>query len=154
MSSSKADVMIRLGLSGNDGDEIYKEMLVSIDPTILANLYLPAIQNEAARGRDSVSNDYNNLTDHSQRNPMIQAPYKWDELKETARHKQVLYIAEHASAKTRPYFQMGRYRTNVEEENWVAQWFLWHCFRYRDNRPKATTANGDRNNQGGETQVD
>jgi hypothetical protein len=109
------------------------------------------VQDEASRGRDRVSNIYENLTTHSQRNPKVQAPYKWDELKETARHREVLYIAEYASPDTRPYFQMGRYRTTVEEENWVAQWFLWHCFRYRDNRPRAAAANdGRRNNNGGE----
>jgi len=154
MSSSKADVMMRLGLSGSYGEQVYKMMLVSIDPTTLANIYLLVIQKEAAKGRDRVSNDYNNLTDHSQRDATIQAPYKWDELKETAKHKEILYIAEYAGPSTRPYFQMGRYRTNVEEENWVAQWFLWHCFRYRDNRPKAAAGGGGSNNHGGEPSVD
>ncbi|KAF1952519.1 hypothetical protein CC80DRAFT_377541, partial [Byssothecium circinans] len=67
-------------------------------------------------------------------NQRPQTPYKWDELQETARHAEILNIVATAGRYTRPYYAMGRYVRGSEQENWVAQWFLWHCFRYRDNR--------------------
>jgi hypothetical protein len=32
---------------------------------------------------------------------------------------------------TKYYYTLGQYQTNVNEENWVARWYLWHSFRYR-----------------------
>lgn len=48
-------------------------------------------------------------------------------------------IVRSASTYTAPYYQMGRWRT-AEEENWVAEWFLWHSFRFRDNRNNQAVA--------------
>jgi hypothetical protein len=50
----------------------------------------------------------------------------------------MLNIVARAGPYTRYYFQMGSYNTAVAQENWVAAWFLWHSFRYRDNRPTTT----------------
>lgn len=72
-----------------------------------------------------------NLTDQSKSNPSVEMPYKWDEISETAKHNQILTIVNNARPETRPYYQAGRYITNVNEENWVARWYLWHSFRYR-----------------------
>ncbi|KAF1977496.1 hypothetical protein BU23DRAFT_412614, partial [Bimuria novae-zelandiae CBS 107.79] len=63
----------------------------------------------------------------------VQPPYRWDDLQETARHKEVFTIVNTASVLTRPYYARGRWMSAVEE-NWVAMWFLWHSFRFRDNR--------------------
>ena len=150
MSASKANVLERLGLSGSYGESVYRLMLVRIHATVHERLSLPTIKDEAGRGRDRVSSDFNNLTSHSQSSPMIQPPYKWDQLTETARHREILNIAARASDYTKPYFQKGSYRTSVAEENWVAQWFMWHCFRYRDNRPRGAGSNlGLQGSQGG-----
>lgn len=61
----------------------------------------------------------------------VTAPYKWDEISETAKHAGILTVVNNAGPQTRPYYEMGRYMTNVNEENWVARWYLWHSFRYR-----------------------
>lgn len=89
-----------------------------------------------------MSNDPKNLTEYSraQKNPPAQRPYRWDELSETARHNEILLIVRQAAASTQPYYAMGYYK-RATEENWVAQWFLWHCFRYRDNRPRPAVVN-------------
>ncbi|KAF1931460.1 uncharacterized protein M421DRAFT_418088 [Didymella exigua CBS 183.55] len=42
---------------------------------------------------------------------------------------------------------MGRYMTNVNEENWVARWYLWHSFRYRDNRDNRARGTANNGNQ-------
>ena len=78
-----------------------------------------------------MSRDENNLTDQSRADPTVTAPYKWDEISETAKHAEILTLVAHAGLHTRPYYEMGRYMTNVNEENWVARWYLWHSFRYR-----------------------
>lgn len=72
-----------------------------------------------------------NLTDQSRADPSVVPPYKWDELSETAKHARILTTVNQAQPATRPYYYMGRYMTNVNEENWVARWYLWHAFRYR-----------------------
>lgn len=61
----------------------------------------------------------------------MRAPYKWDEISETAKHFEILTVVNNAGPHTRPYYNLGRYVTNVNEENWVARWYLWHSFRYR-----------------------
>jgi len=40
-------------------------------------------------------------------------------------------VVRNASDETRKCYDMGRYQTMVNEENWVARWYLWHSFRYR-----------------------
>ncbi|KAK7178468.1 hypothetical protein PSPO01_15487 [Paraphaeosphaeria sporulosa] len=122
-SNTKTALVERLGLYGAEGEQIYA---------------LLHIQNEASIGRDRLSHDYNSLTNYS-RQKGVRAPYKWDDLQETARHKETMNIARTASAYTRPYYQMGQWMSAVEE-NWVAEWFLWHSFRYRDNRNYETCA--------------
>ena len=89
------------------------------------------MQGEAQAARDRLSRDPQNLTDHSKNDASITAPYKWDEISETAKHAEILIIVANAGPQTRPYYGMGRYMTNVNEENWVARWYLWHSFRYR-----------------------
>jgi hypothetical protein len=89
------------------------------------------VQGEAQAARDRLSRDPQNLTDHSKTDHSITTPYKWDEISETAKHAEILIIVANAGPQTRPYYGMGRYMTNVNEENWVARWYLWHSFRYR-----------------------
>ncbi|KAL5400919.1 hypothetical protein PMIN03_011972 [Paraphaeosphaeria minitans] len=114
-SSPKTALIERVGLYSPNGDSIYR-----------------LLYNEAEQGRDRLSGDYNSLTKISMKEG-ARAPYKWDDLSETARHREILNIVRTASVYTRPYYQLGRWMT-TEEENWVAEWFLWHSFRFRDNR--------------------
>jgi hypothetical protein len=48
-----------------------------------------------------------------------------------AKHSEILMLVNKAPPRTKYYYEIGRYQTNVNEENWVARWFLWHSFRYR-----------------------
>jgi len=83
----------------------------------------------------------------------VAEPYRWDEISETAKHSEILKIVRDACAETRPYYDMGRYWTQVNEENWVARWYLWHSFRYRDNRPRERAAPGGVGSNNGGTQL-
>ena len=98
-----------------------------------------------------MSRDPANLTTYSKADPSVKKPYKWDELSETAKHGEILRIASMASVHTKPYYELGRYSTQVNEENWVVRWYLWHSFRYRDNRDnRARAVAGAANQLGGE----
>lgn len=94
-------------------------------------------QSEATAGRDRLSVNAEGLTKQSQRNG-VRAPYKWDDLQETAKHRETMNIVRAASAYTVRYYEAGRWMAAVEE-NWVAEWFLWHSFRFRDNRNQSAT---------------
>ncbi|KAF2741660.1 hypothetical protein M011DRAFT_378461, partial [Sporormia fimetaria CBS 119925] len=113
-SASKNQVFRRLGIQA---DRDHKLML-----------------DEAAAGRERLSYNPENLADSLRANPNIQPPYKWDQLSETAKHKELLHIYRTASPRARMFFDKGSYTTTVEEENWAVAWYLWHSFRYRDNR--------------------
>ncbi|RYN35041.1 hypothetical protein AA0119_g1169 [Alternaria tenuissima] len=106
--------------------------------------------NEAVFARNALSSNYRSLTEQSRADPSVAEPYRWDEISETAKHSEILKIVRDACAETRPYYDMGRYWTQVNEENWVARWYLWHSFRYRDNRPRERAApSGVGSNNGG-----
>ncbi|EMD93569.1 hypothetical protein COCC4DRAFT_132538 [Bipolaris maydis ATCC 48331] len=109
-SADKSAICARLGLS----DRIHKLLL-----------------KEAEIARDALSCNPYNLTDQSKTDPSVCEPYLWDEISETAKHSCVLMVVRDACPETRPYYYMGCYRTAVNEENWVARWYLWHSFRYR-----------------------
>jgi len=65
-----------------------------------------------------------------------QPPFSNAQLNETATHREILNIYQHARPETRMFYDMGRDTDGLEEENWVIRWLLWHVFRYRDNRNK------------------
>ncbi|KAH7061868.1 hypothetical protein BKA63DRAFT_429787 [Paraphoma chrysanthemicola] len=58
-------------------------------------------------------------------------PYKWDQVSETAIHGAIETLVNNAPPRTKHYYDIGQYKTNVSNENWVARWYLWHSFRYR-----------------------
>lgn len=69
----------------------------------------------------------------------VQPPYRWDQLTETAKHRELLNIYERAQPRARYFYEKAHYSTQVRQgewvhENWAIRWFLWHSFRYRDNR--------------------
>jgi hypothetical protein len=65
-----------------------------------------------------------------------QPPFSNSQVSETAIHREVLNIYQHARLETKYFYDMGRDTQGLEEENWVIRWLLWHVFRYRDNRNK------------------
>ncbi|KAF1845276.1 uncharacterized protein K460DRAFT_405540 [Cucurbitaria berberidis CBS 394.84] len=128
-SADKQVLFARLGLN----EQIHKLLLL-----------------EAQVARDTLSRNPLYLTDQSKADPNVATPYKWDEISETAKHLEILTVVNNARQETRPYYHLGRYMTNVNEENWVARWYLWHSFRYRDNRPRSTANNGSEGYGGGQ----
>ncbi|KAF1829789.1 hypothetical protein BDW02DRAFT_610376, partial [Decorospora gaudefroyi] len=128
-SADKSAIIARLGVS----ERVHRLLL-----------------HEAEAARDTLSANRSNLTAQSRLGPTLQAPYRWDEISETAKHLQILATVRNGGPETRPYYYMGRYITGAKnEENWVARWYLWHSFRYRDNRPRDRTPVGSAVQGGG-----
>ena len=80
----------------------------------------------------------------SRADPTVQQPYKWDQLSETAKHREILNIYARASPRARRYYEKAHSRNPVRqgewvEENWAIRWYIWHSFRYRDNRDNRAT---------------
>lgn len=65
-----------------------------------------------------------------------QLPFSNSQISESAIHREILNIYQHARPETKYFYDMGRDTQGLEEENWVIRWLLWHVFRYRDNRNK------------------
>ena len=88
--------------------------------------------------------------------PSSEAPYKWDELSETAKQREIVHLFYPSNYPVRRFYQMGQQWTQLaqgttQEDNWVVRWFLWHSFRYRDNRDNRTTnSTAGGHGQGGE----
>lgn len=65
-------------------------------------------------------------------------------------HREILFIYYNARPETKAYYDLGHYVDGGTEENWIIKWFLWHVFRYRDNRNRGrnATASAARQSQG------
>lgn len=66
--------------------------------------------------------------------PDVQPPYTYNQITETARHREILQIYQSASVETRILYDQGQFFEGPNEENWIIRWCLYHSFRYTDNR--------------------
>ncbi|KAF2400749.1 hypothetical protein EJ06DRAFT_462794, partial [Trichodelitschia bisporula] len=66
--------------------------------------------------------------------PLLTPPYSSSMITETARHREVQNIYEHASPETRAIYERGMMQDGANWDNWIIRWCLWHVFRYRDDR--------------------
>lgn len=89
------------------------------------------VQDEAAIARNNLSRNPESLTIQSSADPSVVAPYKFSDISETAKHRAILEVVRTASTITRPFYAYGHQVTKINEDNWVARWYLWHSFRYR-----------------------
>ena len=63
------------------------------------------------------------------------APFDWSDITELAKSKAAAWLSQPSDRVTSAYWQMGVTPSN--ENNWVAIWFLYHKFRYRDGRNRS-----------------
>lgn len=63
------------------------------------------------------------------------APFDWSDITELAKSKAAAWLSQPSDRVTSVYWQMGVTPSNVN--NWVAIWFLYHKFRYRDGRNRS-----------------
>lgn len=53
-------------------------------------------------------------------------------------HRAIMQIYQNASPETRACYDLAHdTKGNIEAENWIIRWCLWHVFRDRDQRKKS-----------------
>jgi len=92
----------------------------------------PETYAEMARQVDHVyhwlTSDRKHLKENCKRKP----PYDWSDIVEKAKDKAMEKIARSGDAHIRFYWDLAV--PTSECPNWIARWFLYHKFRYRDGR--------------------
>ena len=71
-------------------------------------------------------------------------PYDWSDITEQAKYDAAANLARSRDSRTAPYWELGN--SSTSDSNWIAIWFIYHKFRYRDGRnrsrdPKKRDAN-------------
>lgn len=82
---------------------------------------------------------------HLKENSKRKAPYDWSDIQERAKDDAMAMIAQRGDQYTAYYWDLGVSRGN--NPNWVAKWFLYHKFRYRDGRNRTQKAGDKRHHK-------
>ncbi|CZS96188.1 hypothetical protein WAI453_009797 [Rhynchosporium graminicola] len=72
---------------------------------------------------------------HLKENGKRKAPFDWSDIQERAKDDAMAIIARGGNQYTEYYWNLGAGSGN--NPNWVAKWFLYHKFRYRDGRNRS-----------------
>lgn len=72
----------------------------------------------------------------------MKPPYDWSDITEKAKYEAMEKLAKSGDAQTSNYWNIAASSTSDNCPNWIARWFLYHKFRYRDGRNKGR--DGDR----------
>ncbi|TVY47751.1 hypothetical protein LOCC1_G002735 [Lachnellula occidentalis] len=150
MSQTKDELLGHL----NMGTETYIMMAVSYlafarSPSLSAIINLDVkdhkcllmtlpFQKEADRYYQWLTTDKYHLKENCKRKP----PYDWSDINEKSKDEAMKLIAESGNAQTSYYWNLAGPSPD-ECPNWIARWFLYHKFRYRDGRNRNMPSNGD-----------
>ncbi|KAH6673118.1 hypothetical protein B0J14DRAFT_461238, partial [Halenospora varia] len=101
---------------------------------LLKHLNLPPetytlMAKEADRVYRWLTEDKRHLRDKTSRR---KPPYDWSDIVEKSKDEAMRRIAESGDEYTTYYWKLGEPAGDCP--NWVARWFLYHKFRYRDGR--------------------
>ncbi|KAH7397533.1 hypothetical protein BKA64DRAFT_554919, partial [Cadophora sp. MPI-SDFR-AT-0126] len=77
---------------------------------------------------------------HLKENGKRKAPYDWSDIQEKAKDTAMGLMAQRGDQYTAYYWDLGASAGN--SPNWVAKWFLYHKFRYRDGRNRTQKSGG------------
>ena len=61
-------------------------------------------------------------------------PYDWNDMTEKSKDDALTQLAENGCPQAAPYWHLAK--GSESYLNWIAKWFLYHKFRYRDGRNK------------------
>jgi len=98
---------------------------------------------------------YKHLTSdrrHLKKNCKHKPPYDWSDIMEKSKDEAMKAIAHGGTPHTNYFWDLGKPIRPDKDPNWVAKWFLYHKFRYRDGRNRNTVQGGD-GSHGGYGQV-
>ncbi|RDW88433.1 hypothetical protein BP6252_00465 [Coleophoma cylindrospora] len=109
--------------------------------TLVKHLNLsPQVYSMMATAQKEANKVYQWLTSekrHLKKDRERHSPYEWSDIVEKSKDEAMLRIVQSGTAITSYYWNLA---TPTEEcPNWIARWFLYHKFRYRDGRNKRTT---------------
>lgn len=76
---------------------------------------------------------------HLKKNCKRKAPFDWSDIEEKWKEDAMQALASRGDQYTAYYWALG----GPPESNWVAKWFLYHKFRYRDGRNRPRPKEGD-----------
>ncbi|TVY94367.1 hypothetical protein LAWI1_G000606, partial [Lachnellula willkommii] len=79
---------------------------------------------------------------HFKENCRRKPPYDWGDINEKSKDEAMKLISKSGDAQTSYYWNLVGPSPD-ECPNWIARWFLYHKFRYRDGRNRNPPSNGD-----------
>ncbi|KAH8819940.1 hypothetical protein F5884DRAFT_661813 [Xylogone sp. PMI_703] len=71
---------------------------------------------------------------HLKKNCKRKPPYDWNDIAEKSKDEAIIRIAQGGNEYTSYYWNLAT--PTPDCPNWIARWFLYHKFRYRDGRNK------------------
>ncbi|PQE29729.1 sigma-70 region 2 protein [Rutstroemia sp. NJR-2017a WRK4] len=83
---------------------------------------------EADQAYRSLTSEKRHLKENCKRKP----PYDWSDIVEKSKDEAMCAIAQNGSERTSYYWNLATPTNDCP--NWIARWFLYHKFRYRDGR--------------------
>ncbi|KAH7346895.1 hypothetical protein BKA65DRAFT_382883, partial [Rhexocercosporidium sp. MPI-PUGE-AT-0058] len=103
---------------------------------LLKHLNLPAETYALmAKETDVIYNWLISHKSHLKENGKRKPPYDWSDIQERAKDDAMAMIVQGGGQYTEYFWKIGA--TEDNNPNWVAKWFLYHKFRYRDGRNRA-----------------
>jgi hypothetical protein len=102
---------------------------------VLTDTYLG--QNETDHVYKWLTSNKHHLKNNCQRRP----PYDWSDIVENSKDEAMRRIAGSGDEHTSYYWRLSGPETK-ECPNWIARWFLYHKFRYRDGRNRSSVKEG------------
>jgi hypothetical protein len=69
---------------------------------------------------------------HLKENCKRKPPYDWSDIQEKSKDEAMMLIAQSGNNQTKYYWDLAA--PTPDCPNWIARWFLYHKFRYRDGR--------------------
>jgi hypothetical protein len=86
---------------------------------------------------------------HLKKNCKRKPPYDWSDIVENSKDEAMRRIAQSGNEHTSHYWNLGKQDSSESCPNWIARWFLYHKFRYRDGRNRNVRADeGSRHTSG------
>ncbi|TVY51463.1 hypothetical protein LCER1_G006770 [Lachnellula cervina] len=79
---------------------------------------------------------------HFKENCRRKPPYDWSDINEKSKDEAMKLISKSGDTQTSYYWNLAGPSPD-ECPNWIARWFLYHKFRYRDGRNRNLPSNGD-----------
>ncbi|TVY15839.1 hypothetical protein LARI1_G005768 [Lachnellula arida] len=104
----------------------------------LAPLAMSQTKDELLGYLDMGTETYTMMAENCRRKP----PYDWSDINEKSKDEAMKLISKSGDAQTSYYWYLAGPSPD-ECPNWIAKWFLYHKFRYRDGRNRNPPSNGD-----------